>query len=65
MKAITITRKDFNKALSIAVEKSTEDVKKYDGSPMAGFLIPMTGVIFSREIENALFGDEEDPNQEG
>lgn len=64
METITITRDDFGRAVAAAVEKTVAEVKEKHSDSMASFLIPMTGVVFSQEIEAALFGDEEESEQE-
>lgn len=66
----TITRDDFTKAVSAAVAKTIDEVREKYDNPMASFLIPMAGVVFSHAIEDALFGDDEEsekeePKQEG
>jgi hypothetical protein len=65
METITITKEDFNKAIAKALERTTTRIKEMDNSnPMAACAIPMLGVLFSKDIEEFLFGDK-DPNQEG
>lgn len=70
METITITRDDFRKAVSNAAVKTADEVSEKQSSSMASFLIPMTGMIFAKEVEAALFGDDaeseqEEPKQEG
>lgn len=60
MEQITITRDAFHEAVLAATKKVTEDVSANDGSPMATLLVPMTGMMFTKEVEHALFGDEEE-----
>lgn len=64
METITITRDDFKKAVSNAAVKTSEEVSEKQSSPMASFLIPMTGMIFAKEVEAALFGDDKEPKEE-
>lgn len=64
MEQITITKDDFHKAIAVALEKLTDELKEQNSSPLAGFAIPMLGVLFSKDIEAVLFEDKE-PKQEG
>jgi hypothetical protein len=60
-KTITISRDEFREAVADAVkvvsEKIESDEKK---GGMAAFLIPLTGMTFAGEIEDILFGHEEE-----
>lgn len=60
MEQITITREDYQKAITVATQKVTQEVSDTNGSPMATLLIPMTGMMFAKEVECALFGDKEE-----
>lgn len=66
METITITKDDFNKAIAVALEKLTDELKEQNSSSLAGFAIPMLGVLFSKDIEAILFKDKDkEPKQEG
>ena len=50
METITITKDDFHKAVAIAVEKMTNELKEQNSSPLAGFYVPMLGFYFQKTL---------------
>lgn len=62
---ITISKEDFDEAVSSATSKVIDKMEK-DGehSGMAMLLVPMTGMMFAHEVKDILFGAEEENNGE-
>ena len=57
MKEITITKKQYNDAVALAIKKMLDD-ERITKDPMMSFILPSIGMMFACEIEKTLFKEE-------
>lgn len=55
---ITITRADFNTAISATMQKNMKD-PQFEGHLEAAMVYVMGGATFAREVMRVLFGEED------